>query len=263
MVRDRPLAGRDAAAAYLKTIAEAVHYAHEHGILHRDLKPSNILIDASDQPRITDFGLAKRLTVRLGPDPDRAGAGLAQLHVARTGRRAARQAIGPASDVYALGAMLYHLLTRRPPFQADTLTTLLKQVLEAEPVPPRSAESERAADLETICLKCLEKELRRRYATAQALAEDLGRFLQDEPILARPVSAVARLEMVPATTGAGGADGHADRGVCFGIWGRGMAMAARESERTVRTTKHLRGGHEPGAAGAGSQRREARGQPPE
>jgi len=190
LVRDQPLPAKRA-AAYLKTIAEAVHYAHQHGILHRDLKPSNILIDTSDQPRITDFGLAKR----LGGDSDLTLTGQvlgSPNFISPEQAEGRSDAIGPPSDVYSLGALLYHLLTRQPPFQADTLTTLLRQVLEAEPVPPCSLNPSIPNDLETVCLKCLEKEPARRYPTAQALADDLGRFLRAEPVRARPIGAAGK-----------------------------------------------------------------------
>ena len=191
VVCEGPLPG-PRAATYLKAIAEAVHYAHQQGILHRDLKPSNILIDATDQPRITDFGLAKRLTSDLGPqtsDLTLTGQVLGSPNYLSPEQAAGKQAeVGPASDGYALGAMLYHLMTGRPPFQADSLTTLLRQVMETEPVSPRLLNASVPRDLETICLKCLEKQPSRRYATAQAMADELGRFLRSEPILARPVS---------------------------------------------------------------------------
>jgi prepilin-type N-terminal cleavage/methylation domain-containing protein/prepilin-type processing-associated H-X9-DG protein len=134
LVREGPLPAKRA-AAYLKAIAEAVHHAHQHGILHRDLKPSNVLIDASDQPRITDFGLAKWLAG--DSELTMAGQVLGSPNYLPPEQAAGRQAeVGPASDVYALGAMLYHLVTGRPPFQADSLTTLLRQVMETEPVAP-------------------------------------------------------------------------------------------------------------------------------
>ncbi len=175
------------AARYLKTVAEAIHYAHERGILHRDLKPSNVLIDANDQPRVMDFGLARRLEgdseltvtgqVLGSPNympPEQA--------VARRGKVSRR------SDVYSLGAMLYHLLTGRPPFVGEALTDTLEQVLNAEPVSPRLLNPIVPRDLETICLKCLEKEPDKRYTTAQALADELGRFLNNEPIQARTIT---------------------------------------------------------------------------
>jgi len=191
-VRDQPLPAKRA-ATYLKAIAEAVHYAHEHGILHRDLKPSNVLIDAFDQPQITDFGLAKRLTSdpqlsTLNHQLTLSGQVLGSPNFMSPEQAEGRsQAVGPATDIYSLGALLYHLLTRQPPFQADTLTTLLKQVIEADPVPPRLLNPSIPRDLETVCLKCLEKDPYRRYNTAQTFAEDLGRFLNGQPVVARPV----------------------------------------------------------------------------
>jgi WD40 repeat protein len=182
-------------ARWVKTVAEAVHYAHEHGILHRDLKPSNVLIDANDQPRVTDFGLAKRL-------PDKSGirGPESEMELTLSGRLVGSPSYVPPeqatakwgkvsrrSDVYGLGAVLYHLLTGRPPFQAATITDTLSQVCTAEPVAPRSLNASLPRDLETICLKCLEKEPGKRYPTAQALAEDLGRYLAQQPVLARPI----------------------------------------------------------------------------
>jgi WD40 repeat protein/tRNA A-37 threonylcarbamoyl transferase component Bud32 len=192
IVRDGPL-GAKRAATYLKAIAEAVHHAHQHGILHRDLKPSNVLIDADDQPRITDFGLAKRLDTSqpstFNPQLTLTGQVLGSPNYLAPEQAGGTQAkVGPTSDVYGLGAMLYHLMTGRPPFQADSLTTLLRQVMETEPVAPRLLNASIPRDLETICLKCLEKEPDKRYATAQLLADELGRFLRGESILARPVS---------------------------------------------------------------------------
>ena len=186
LVRDGSMAA-PRAATYLKTISEAVHYAHAHGILHRDLKPSNVLIDSLDQPRITDFGLAKWLTG--DSDLTLSGQVLGSPNYLSPEQAAGRQAeVGPASDVYALGALLYHLLTGRPPFQGDSLTALLRQVIETDPVGPRLLNPSIPRDLETICLKCLEKDRSRRFGTAQALADELGRFLRGEPIRARPVS---------------------------------------------------------------------------
>jgi WD40 repeat protein len=186
-----PLPARRA-ARYLKTIAEAIHYAHERGILHRDLKPSNVLIDPNDLPRVTDFGLARRIEgdseltmtgqVLGSPNympPEQA--------VGKRGKLSRR------SDVYSLGAMLYHLLTGRPPFVGEALTDTLEQVLNSEPVVPRLLNPAVPQDLQTICLKCLEKEPGKRYATAQELSFELGRFLNDEPIQARPITRAERV----------------------------------------------------------------------
>ncbi len=185
-----PLPARGA-ASYLKTIAEAIHYAHERGILHRDLKPSNVLIDADDQPRVTDFGLARRLEgdSELTVTGQVLGSPNYMPPEQATGKRGK---ISRRSDVYSLGAMLYHLLTGRPPFVGEALTDTLEQVLNAEPVSPRLLNPSLPRDLETICLKCLEKEPDKRYATAQALAEELGRFLNQEPIHARPIMRAER-----------------------------------------------------------------------
>jgi WD40 repeat protein len=190
LVRDHPLPPRRA-ATYLQTIAGAVHYAHQHGILHRDLKPSNILIDEFDRPRITDFGLAKRLA-------EAPGATLAGVMMGSPSFMPPEQAegragaLGPATDVYALGAMLYHLLTRQPPFQAETLAGLLRRIQEEDPLPPRRLRPGIPRDLETICLRCLQKDPRRRYLSAAELGAELERFLGDQPILARPAGVVER-----------------------------------------------------------------------
>ncbi len=180
------------AARWMKTIAEAIHYAHERGILHRDLKPSNVLIDANDQPRVTDFGLARRfegdsqvtLTGQVLGSPN---------YIPPEQALGKRGKVSRQSDVYALGAMLYHLLTGRPPFQGETVTDTLHQVLNAEPLAPRLLNPSAPRDLETICLKCLEKEPARRYATAQALADELDRFLNGQPVLARPIGRTGKV----------------------------------------------------------------------
>jgi len=180
------------AAALVRTIAEAIHYAHGQGILHRDLKPSNVLLDRSGQPRILDFGLAKVLTgnseLTLSGQPLGSPGYMAPEQAA--GRRSHA---GPQSDVYALGAVLYYLLTGRAPFHAETLTDVLRQVRESEPVRPRVLTPSVPRDLETISLKCLEKQSHRRYQSARELAEELGRFGEGKPILARPVSRPERL----------------------------------------------------------------------
>jgi len=184
VARDQPLAPARA-ARFVRTIAEAVQYAHGMGILHRDLKPSNILIDALDQPHITDFGLAKNL--QNGRDLTLTGQTLGSPNYMPPEQiEGSRGQAGPPSDVYSLGAMLYHLLTGRPPFVSDSLTTTLHQVASSEPVAPRLLNPAVSRDLETICLKCLEKDPGKRYRTAQELAEELGRWRADEPIRARP-----------------------------------------------------------------------------
>jgi WD40 repeat protein len=179
------------ACGYLKTIAEAVHYAHQRGILHRDLKPSNVLIDSLDQPHLTDFGLAKRLS-------DDSELTLTGQVLGSPNYMPPEQALGKrqsatiACDVYSLGAILYFLLTGRPPFTAESLTQTLQQVLHSEPVSPRLLNPSVPRDLETICLKCLSKEPDRRYRSAQELADELGRFLKGEPVQARPVGAAGK-----------------------------------------------------------------------
>jgi len=191
LVRQHPLTPGKA-AAYVKTIAEAIHYAHEQGTLHRDLKPSNILIDESDQPQITDFGLAAKIEGNSKLTASGAILGT-PAYMPPEQARARRALIGPASDVYSLGAVLYELLTGRPPFQAATPLDTLTEVLEQDPVSPKRLNAGIPDDLATICLKCLEKRPEERYQTAGQLAEDLDRFLNQEPILARPASAVRKL----------------------------------------------------------------------
>lgn len=179
------------AANHVRAIAEAVQYAHDRGILHRDLKPSNVLINADGRPRITDFGLAKRL--HDNTDMTMAGQMLGSPNYAFPEQVAGRQQeLGVRSDVYSLGALFYHLLTGRPPFLAGTMPETVRLVQETEPIPPRALNPDVPADLDTICLKCLEKDPERRYGTARELADELSRFLKGEPILARPISTLER-----------------------------------------------------------------------
>jgi ribosomal protein L7/L12/tRNA A-37 threonylcarbamoyl transferase component Bud32 len=190
IVKDGPLPPQQA-ARYVKIVAEAIHFAHQRGTLHRDLKPQNVLIDAADQPRITDFGLAK-----IMKDDSRltqTGVVMGSPSYMPPEQAAGRHGdIGPASDVYSLGAMLYELLTGRPPFRGATAMATLREVMEAEPAAPRRLKADIPPDLETICLKCLEKSPSARYPTARALAEELERFLKGEPIQARPASTVRK-----------------------------------------------------------------------
>ena len=181
------------AARIIEILARAMQYAHDHDVLHRDLKPANILLTEDGVPKISDFGLAKRLeddsdsgNTRTGTimgtpsymSPEQAGGEIAQL--------------GPATDQYSLGAMLYELLTGRPPFLAAKAMETVLQVMREEPVPPRQLQPNSPVDLETICLKALQKDIAKRYANCHELAEDLRRFQAGEPILARPVSAPER-----------------------------------------------------------------------
>lgn len=189
-----PLRPRDA-ARYLAAISRAVQYAHERGILHRDLKPSNILIDQNEEPHITDFGLAKR-TSRTGGTPvppsfppaalTATGAILGTpAYMAPEQASNRRGTPSPLSDVYSLGVILYEMLTGRPPFQAPTPLDTLLLVLEQDPVPPRLFNPGVDADLEMICLKCIQKEPELRYASAGALAADLEAYLHGEPLSVR------------------------------------------------------------------------------
>jgi serine/threonine-protein kinase len=189
-VAGTPLPARDA-ALLVATVAAAIHTAHEKGIIHRDLNPSNILLTADGTPKVTDFGLARRLEGGGGITLTGLPVGTPS-YMAPEQARGNKASIGPATDVYALGAILYDLLTGRPPFRADSAAATLHQVVVDDPVSPARLNRRVPRDLETISLKCLQKQPTRRYATALELADDLGRFLRDEPIAARPPTRVER-----------------------------------------------------------------------
>jgi WD40 repeat protein len=185
-----PMNSRDAAELTAR-VADAIAYAHERGVIHRDLKPANILLDKDGNPRVTDFGLAKKVEEPGGLTRSGTTVGTPS-YMPPEQARGEHEKIGPAADVYALGATLYCMVTGRPPFQAASVMQTLFQVVAADPVPPRRLNPAVDRDLETITLKCLEKQRARRYTSAAALGADLRRYLAGEPILARPVTSVER-----------------------------------------------------------------------
>jgi hypothetical protein len=180
------------AAWIIRILARSIHAAHRQGIVHRDLKPANILLNADGRPKITDFGLA----MRLGDDSEATRAGTivgTPDYMAPEQARGEERIAGPHVDQHALGVILYELLTGRPPFEGATPSDTIEHVCTQEPVPPTRLRPRVPRDLETICLKCLQKEPRHRYTDANALADDLDRFLEGRPVLARRISAFEHL----------------------------------------------------------------------
>ncbi len=182
-------------ARYLKSISEAVHYAHESGILHRDLKPSNVIIDDKDAPKIADFGLAKHLDLNEdGSFESSSGAVVGTPSYMSPEQAAAkRQEMGPRSDIYSIGAMLYEMLTGQPPFKDETPVGTLLLVLNQDIIPPSNLAPHCDPDLEAICLKCLQRDPHDRYTSSQELAADFDRFLQGEQVVARRLTTAQRV----------------------------------------------------------------------
>jgi serine/threonine protein kinase len=186
-----PMTGSEA-ARMVEVLATTLHQVHRAGIIHRDLKPSNVLLAEDGTFKVTDFGLSKSAI----EDAGRTGSGCvlgSPSYMAPEQARGDSRRVGPTSDVYALGAILYESVTGRPPFRAATSWETVQQVIHQDPIPPARLQPGLAADLGTMCLKCLEKDPARRYLGADALADDLRRFLEGRPISARPVSAAERL----------------------------------------------------------------------
>ncbi|HVS38151.1 MAG TPA: protein kinase [Gemmataceae bacterium] len=231
-----------AAAEMVETLARAVHFAHSRGLIHRDLKPANVLLTADGVLKITDFGLARRLEGDAGLT--RTGEVLGTpSYMAPEQAAPGPSGVGTAADVYALGAILYELLTGQPPFQGATAWDVLAQVQSAEPTPPRRVAPKTPADLETICLKCLQKEPQQRYGSAEALADDLRRFLTDRTIQARRAGVRERFwrwgRRNPALAAAAGMAAAAlialvGLSIGFGVY---QGRAADELRREERQTK--------------------------
>ncbi len=184
----KPLAPEEAAQLTI-TLCQAMQYAHDHGVLHRDLKPANVLVSSEGVAKVTDFGLAKRLEDSDDSSSTRTGTIMGTpSYMSPEQARGAVHELGPATDQYSIGAILYEFLTGRPPFTSPKPVETIMQVLNNEPVPPKQLQPKLPIDIETICLKALQKEPGKRYASCAEMAADLGRFLRNEPILARPVS---------------------------------------------------------------------------
>jgi TRAP transporter TAXI family solute receptor len=178
-------------ARYLELIARAIQCAHDHGVLHRDLKPANVLIDERDEPQVTDFGLAKDMADKARYTAS--GAAIGTPGYMAPEQAAGRQRdIGVAADVYSLGAILYEMLTGRPPFSGDSVVDIILDVIHKNPLPPHVVNPQVDPELEVVCLKCLRKTPSDRYASAQDVADEMRRYLEGQPIRARPLSAARR-----------------------------------------------------------------------
>jgi tetratricopeptide (TPR) repeat protein len=220
-------------AALVATLARAMDFAHKQGIIHRDLKPANILLTADGAPKITDFGLAKKLEEsEVGQTGTGAILGT-PTYMAPEQAKGKHRLIGPPADIYALGAILYDLLTGRPPFKGETIMDTLMMVQNVEPVPPTRLQPHVPRDLETICLKCLQKEPARRYGTALELAEDLDSFTNGRPIKARKVSAAERSWMWAKRRPAAAALVLVSLLALLALGAGGWVFAQREADRAL------------------------------
>jgi serine/threonine-protein kinase len=254
------------AAGLIAQVARAVAHAHSRGVLHRDLKPANILLDADGQPHVADFGLARLM--ESNGSLTRTGAALGTPAYAAP-EQIRGDAPTTAGDVFSLGAVLYHTLTGRAPFVGPILDSILLQLRETEPVPPRRLNPTVPPDLETICLKCLEKAPERRYVSAAALAEDLRRFLMGEVLLARPVglpgkavrwcrqrpalAGLAAAFFLAAALGTGGVIyqwRRAERKAAAEVWQRELAQ---KGERAARLRTYTAGVFADGLSSVGDE----------
>ena len=226
------------AAEWMVPMAMAMDAAHKAGIVHRDLKSVNILFTADGVPKVTDFGLAKRLEVDEGQTHTGQVMGTPS-YMAPEQARGDTKKVGPPADIYALGAILYEMLTGRPPFKGVSAMDTVKQVIEVEPVAPSRVQYRVPRDLETICLKCLQKEARKRYATAKDMADDLNRYLVGEPIRARrtPIPSSARSSGRNATRPS---LWHRPGGHCGFLASVGYGAWYWNHQRTPRTVAQLR-----------------------
>jgi serine/threonine-protein kinase len=239
---DRKMAGTPIdpreAARLVRTLALAMQAAHDANVIHRDLKPANVLLSGDGALKITDFGLAKKLDQT---SQTQTGVAMGTPSYMAPEQAEGRKSVGPLADVYALGAILYECLVGRPPFKAATTFDTIMQVVTEEPVPPRRLNARVPADLETIVLKCLQKNPARRYASARELADDLGRFLAGEPIRARRVGRLeragkwARRNPVVASLLAGVVLAVAVG--CWALWERAAQQAVRRAELAERTAE--------------------------
>ena len=243
---DRRLAGTPLppaeAVVLIETLARAMHVAHQRNIIHRDLKPANVLLSAAGAPKITDFGLAKQLDSQLAHTMSGAILGTPSYMAPEQAAGKGAQ-IGPATDVYALGAILYETLTGRPPFKGPSAWDTMQQVISDDPVPPSKLQPKLPRDLETVCLKCLAKAPAQRYGSAMELAEDLRRYQVGEPIQARPTALWRRLwkwaERRPARAFIGVLGGVAVIRIVLSIWySAGLLEDARRDARQSRAALH-------------------------